>query len=192
MRVSVRGVILGIIFLMSIFSWARLDTVLAEERRTLELRIFGVCPACDNDVKSRVLGIPGVEGANLDLVKKKLFVAFDSESVNEAKIIIALRQGGYEVRHPFMTERLERVVLEVSGINDKNEITEIERTFYAYYDVDRVEILKHSDNLIAIIDFKKDGLDPGQLVMSLKDSLPQAGVEIIPSRHTLEAQSRQR
>ncbi|MER3445811.1 MAG: hypothetical protein C4291_02775 [Candidatus Dadabacteria bacterium] len=73
------------------------------------------------------------------------------------------------------------MILEVSGIKDKSEITEIERTFYAFYDVDRVEISKHSGNLITTIDFRRDGLDPGQLVMSLKDSLPHACVEIIPS-----------
>src|SRR5919108_4376127 len=103
MRVFVRGVLIGIIFLLS----AGLTMGLAEERQTLELRIFGVCPACDSDVKSRVLGIPGVIEANLDLVKKELFVAFNSESANETKVIIALRQGGYEARRPFRTERLE-------------------------------------------------------------------------------------
>lgn len=190
MRVSVRGIVFGILFFMSFFSPAGLGRGLAEERRILELRIFGVCPACDSDVKSRVVAIPGVMEANLDLVEKKLFVTFDSESVSETKIIIALRQGGYEVRHLFREERLERVALEVSGIKDKSDVTEIERTFYAFYDVDRVEISKHSDSLIAIIDFKKGGLDPGQLVMSLKDSLPQASVEIIPSRQMLEAQVR--
>jgi hypothetical protein len=43
-------------------------------------------------------------------------VAFDPESVSETKIIIALEQGVYEVRHPFREERLERVALEISGI----------------------------------------------------------------------------
>jgi hypothetical protein len=51
-----------------------------------------------------------------------------------------------------------------------------------------VEVSKHSNNIIAIIDFKKGGLDPGQLVMSLKDILPQSDVEIIPRRQILEAQ----
>lgn len=184
MRVFVRKVTLVIIFLLL----AGLSTGSAEERKTLELRIFGVCPACDGDVKSRVLAIPRVVEANLDLVKKKLFVALNSESANETKIIIALEQGGYEVRRPFRAERLERVALEVSGIKDKSDITEIERTFYAFYDVDNVEVSNQSDNIIATIDFKKGGLDPGQLAMSLRDSLPQVGVKIIPSREMLEAQ----
>lgn len=115
-------------------------------------------------------------------------MAFDPESVSETKIIIALEQGGYEVRHPFREERLKRVAFEISGIRNRNEIKEIERAFYAFYDVDRVEVSKHSSNIIVIIDFKKGGLDPGQLVMSLKDILPQSDVEIIPRRQILEAQ----
>jgi copper chaperone CopZ len=177
MRGSVSKIVFGIVCLMSIFSLAGFETGLAEERRTLELRIIGVCPVCDSDVKSRVVSIPGVMEADLDLIKKKLFVTFDSESVSETKIIITLREGGYEVRRPFREERLERVALEISGMKDNNDITEIERTFYAFYDVDRVEILKHLDRLIAVIDFKKGGLDPGQLAISLKDSLPGVGVE---------------
>lgn len=177
MRGSVSRIVFGIACLMSIFSLAGFEPGLAEERRTLELRIIGVCPACDSDVKSRVVAIPGVREADLDLIKKKLFVTFDSESLSETKIIITLREGGYEVRRPFREERLERVALEISGMKDNNDITEIERTFYAFYDVDRVEILKHLDRLIAVIDFKKGGLDPGQLAISLKDSLPGVGVE---------------
>ncbi len=186
MRVFVRKVALGVIFLLSV----GLSTGSAEERKTLELRIFGVCPACDSDVRSRALAIPGVVEAKFDLVKKKLFVTLNSESANETKIIIALEQGGYEVRRPFREERLERVALEVSGIKDKSDIIEIERTLYAFYDVDNVGVSNHSDNIIAIIDFKKGGLDPGQLAMSLMDSLPQVGVKIIPSREMLEAQVR--
>ncbi|MER3445810.1 MAG: hypothetical protein C4291_02770 [Candidatus Dadabacteria bacterium] len=90
MRGFVWGLIIGMIFLLS----AGLSTESAEEWQTLELRIFGVCPACDSDVKSRVLSIPGVAEANLDLIKKKLFVTFDLESVSETKIIIALEEGG--------------------------------------------------------------------------------------------------
>ncbi len=105
-----------ILILASLLSSAGPTTGFAEEHRTLELRIFGVCPSCDSDVKSRVSIFPGVVEVDLDLVKKELFVTFNSESVSETKIIIALRQGGYEVRRPFRKQRLERVALEVSGI----------------------------------------------------------------------------
>lgn len=158
------------------------SALLAAEQETLELRIFGMCPSCDSDVKSRVLSIPGVLGADVDLVKKKLFVRFNPELANETKIIIALRQGGYEARRPFRGERLERVALEISGIKDKNDITEIERTLYAFYDVDHIEIFEHSDKLITIIDFKKGGLDPGQLVWSLKGDFPELDVKILPTQ----------
>jgi hypothetical protein len=66
MRVFVGRLIIGMILLLL----AGLSTESAEERQTLELRIFGICPACDSDVKSRVLAIPGVAEANLDLVKR--------------------------------------------------------------------------------------------------------------------------
>ena len=168
------GVIVGTIFLTS--------ALLAAEQETLELRVFGMyCPSCSSGVESRVLGIPGVLETNIDIVKKKLFVRFDSELVNETKIIIALRQAGYEVRRPFAKWKVERVALEISGIRDRNDITEIERMLYAFYYVDQVEILEHSNNLITIIDFKKGGLDPGQLVWSLKGILPELDVKILPT-----------
>lgn len=168
------GVIVGTIFLTS--------ALLAAERETLELRVFGMCPSCGSDVETRVLSIPGVLEANVDMVKKKLFVTLTPEFVNETKIIIALRRAGYEVRRPFEKRKVERIALEISGIKDKNDITEIERTLYAFYDVDQVEIFEHSDKLFTIIDFRKGRLDPGQLVWSLKGILPELDVEILPTR----------
>lgn len=167
------GVIVGTIFLTS--------ALLATERETLELRVFGMCPNCSSDVESRVLSIPGVLEANVDMVKKKLFVKFNPELANETTIIIILRRGGYEVRRPFPKWKIDRVALEISGMKDKNDITEIERTLYAFYDVDQVEIFKHSDKLVTIVDFKKGGLDPGQLVWSLKGDFPELDVKIFPT-----------
>jgi hypothetical protein len=85
------------------------------------------------------------------------------------------------IRRPFEESKVKRVALKISGIKDKDEITEIERILYALYDVDQVGISKHSDNIVAIIDFKKGSLDPGQLVISLKGNLPELDVEILPT-----------
>jgi copper chaperone CopZ len=188
MRLSILSAIAGIIFLTPALSSTGLTKELAPERQKLELRIFGVCPICESDIKSRVLGIPGVIEVNFNIVRKNLFITFDPEFVNETKIMIALRQGGYEVRRPFKEWKLDSVALEISGIRDQIDVTEIERTLYAFYDVDRVEISKHSDYLITVIDFKKESLDPGQFIMSLKSISPKLGVELLSSRETLKAE----
>ncbi len=70
MRLFVLSAIAGIILL---FSSALISTgvtkELAQERQRLELRIFGVCPICDSDIKSRVSEIPGVIEANINIVQ---------------------------------------------------------------------------------------------------------------------------
>src|SRR3972149_251924 len=155
MRAFVLAILLIITFITS--------SLFAEERKTLELRVVGICATCSSDVKSKVLGISGVEDADIDIVKKKIRASYNPESVSETKIILALRRAGYELRRPFDKSRVERAALGIS---------EIEGILYAYFDVDRVEISKISENIVAIVDYKKGALDPGQFVISIRGILP--------------------
>ena len=139
-------------------------------------------------MKSKVLGIPGVEDADIDIVKKKIRASYNPESVSETKIIIALRQAGYEVRRPFEKSRVERSALGISGIKDISDLTEIEWILYAYFDVDQVEISKISDNIVAIVDYKKGGLDPKQLVLSIRGILPELEIEVLKNLDMLKVE----
>ena len=161
---------------------------LAEEKKTLELRVFGICPTCSSDVKSKVLELPGVHEAQVDIVKKKIRASYNPESVSETKIILDLRRGGYEVRRPFEKSRVERTALGISGIKDKSDLIEIEWILYAYFDVDQVEISKISDNIVAIVNYKKGGGDPKQFVLSVSGILPELEIEVLKNLDTLKVE----
>ena len=180
MRAFVLAILLIIIFTTS--------SSLAEEKKTLELRVFGICPVCSGDVKAKVLGISGVKDADIDIVKKKIRASYNPESVSETKIIIALRQAGYEVRRPFEKSRVESTALGISGVRNNNDISEIEGILYAYFDVDQVEISKISDNIVAIVDYKKGGLDPKQLVLSIRGILPALEIEVLKNLDMLKVE----
>jgi copper chaperone CopZ len=180
MRAFVLAILLIITFITS--------SLFAEERKTLELRVFGICATCSSDVKSKVLGISGVEDADIDIVKKKIRASYNPESVSETKIILALRRAGYEVRRPFEKSRVERATLGISGIKDISDLTEIEWILYAYFDVDQVEISKISENIVAIVDYKKGALDPGQFVISIRGILPELEIEVLKNLDMLKAE----
>jgi len=171
LRSFIFAIAIELLFLTSI--------LLAAQEGSLRLRVFGMGPHGEGDIKSVVSGLPGVFEVRVDALKKELSFKFAPEFITETKIIMALRRAGYDVRRLFPEWKLERVFLGISGIKD--DIAEIEKELYAFYDVDRVEIFRNSDMFVAVIDFRKGKLDPGQLIWSLKFNFPDLNVEIIPS-----------
>jgi copper chaperone CopZ len=161
---------------------------LAEERRTLELRVFGTCLTCSNDIELKLLGISGVEEAHVDTVKKRISASYNPGSVSETRIISALRRAGYEVRRLFDKSRVESAALGISGIKNNNDISEVEAILYAYFDVDRVEVSSVSNDIVAIVDYKKGALDPKQFVLSITGILPELKIKVLKNSDMLKAQ----
>ncbi len=71
---------------------------------------------------------------------------------------------------------------------DISDLTEMEWILYAYFDVGQVEISKISDNIVAIVDYKKGGLDPKQLVLSIRGILPELEIEVLKNLDMLKAE----
>ncbi|MCI0453795.1 MAG: heavy-metal-associated domain-containing protein [Candidatus Dadabacteria bacterium] len=179
-----RAFILGLLVILAFLT----SSLFAEERKTLELRVFGICSTCGNDVELKVMGIPGLQEVNVDIAKKKVRAGYNPELVSETKIVLALRRAGYEVRRPFDKSRVEKAALGISGVKNNDDINEIEGILYAYFDVDQVEVSKGSDNIIAIVDYKKGGLDPKQFILTLKGILPELEIEVLKNLDMIKAQ----
>jgi len=51
-----------------------------------------------------------------------------------------------------------------------------------------VEISKISENIVAIVDYKKGALDPGQFVISIRGILPELEIEVLKNLDMLKAE----
>jgi copper chaperone CopZ len=65
--------------------------------RTDTLKVEGmVCDACVRHVTHALMGLAGVQSADVDLAEKRVVVTYDEALVNTAQMVLAILDEGYE------------------------------------------------------------------------------------------------
>lgn len=135
----------------------------------MELSVEGMtCAACVGHVERALKKVPGVAGAEVNLVTKKAVVQLQ-RPVERTALAAAVEKAGYEVVPP----RVDEVVLSVRGMTCASCVGRVEKALRAVPGVKEATVNLASERATV----RAEGVSPASLIRAVEDAGYEASVQ---------------
>ncbi len=153
----------------------------------MELSVEGMtCAACVGHVERALKKVPGVAGAEVNLVTKKAVVQLQ-RPVERTALAAAVEKAGYEVVPP----RVDEVVLSVRGMTCASCVGRVEKALRAVPGVKEATVNLASERATV----RAEGVSPASLIRAVEDAGYEASVQdasrATPTDELAEAEARE-